>query len=60
MTRYVHDYTISFCIHTTEPDPYKVSGQDLRDALISAHSTLNNEEIVEMVDHLNTISEKGE
>ena len=60
MTGFVHDYTISFVVHTTEPDPYKVEGQVLREALISAHSTLTDEEMIEVVEHLQTISERKE
>lgn len=60
MTKFVHDYAISFVVHTTEPDPYKVEGQVLREALISAHSTLTDEEMIEVVEHLQTISERKE
>mgnify|MGYP003146283666 CR=1 FL=1 len=55
MTKFVHDYAISFVVHTTEPDPYKVEGRVLREALISAHSTLTDEEMIEAVDHIQTM-----
>ena len=58
MTNFVHDYTMSFTVHTTEPDPYKVEGHILREALITSHSTLTNEEMIEAVDHLQTITER--
>jgi|TARA_R100000093_G_scaffold146_1_gene506 hypothetical protein len=58
MTKYIHDYTISFTVHTTEPDPYKVDGQMVRDAIIQRHASVNNVEIIEIIDHLQTMSER--
>ena len=58
MTNFVHDYTMCFTVHTTEANPYEVEGQVLRDALIASHSTLTDEEIIEALTHLQTVSER--
>ena len=57
MTKFIHDYTISFVVRTTEPDPYKVEGRVLREAIIFTHATLTDEEMIEAIDHLQTIKE---